>query len=197
MRPRVDKRAGRGDDIVDLDNELGAMGDRAGQVARHPAVGDIRELVTFRIAMLAATGDRVGQRWLGAEYGLRIQEWRVLGVVTALAPVRFGEVAHALLLDKGRLSRLVKDLVARGLLESRADPDDQRTMLLAPSAAGRRLHDRVLPRALERNQQVLAALTQAEAATLFALLDKLQPFMERRAGNDGPGSGPANRTGTE
>lgn len=154
--------------------------------ARHPAVDDIRELLTFRLAMLAAAGDRLGHGWLRREFGLRLQEWRVLGVVTAMAPVRFGTVSQALLLDKGQLSRLVKALASRDLLEARADAQDARTHRLLPTPAGRRLHDAVLPRALERNQRVLAALTPAEAATLFGLLDRLEPFMANRAGG-GPG----------
>ena len=167
----------------------GAATSGAAQPARHPPVDDIRDLLTFRLAMLAATGDRLGADWLLRQHGLRLQEWRVLGVVTAMAPVRFGAVAHALLVDKGRLSRVVKGLAGRGLLEAEADVADGRTLLLRPSAAGRLLHDRVLQGALERNQRVLAALSPAEARTLFALLDRLQPFMANRADVEIDGAG--------
>jgi len=150
--------------------------------ASHPAIGDIRDLLTFRIAMLAAANDRMGQSWLQADFGLTILEWRILGLTQALGPVRFGQLARALLRDKGQLSRLVKALVARGLITARPDRADQRGTLLANTAKGRRLHDRVLARALERNQVIVSALSLEESETLFALLDKLQPFMDRRVG---------------
>lgn len=153
--------------------------------ASHPRIGDIRDLLTFRIALLSAAADRVGQRWLAREFGLRIMEWRVLGVVAALGPVRFLDVARTLIVDKGQLSRLVKALAARGLLASAPDPDDQRTIRLSPTADGAALHRRVLARALERNERVVAALEPDEVETLFALLDKLQPFMTHRAGGAG------------
>ncbi|MEX0758328.1 MAG: MarR family transcriptional regulator, partial [Tistlia sp.] len=131
-------------------------------MARHPAIADIRDLLTFRIAMLAAANDRMGQDWLQSLYGLRILEWRVLGLVAAREPVGFGEVARALLVDKGQLSRLVKQLGARGLLAAEPDGRDQRLVLLSLTAAGRALHDRVLPVALERNERVVSALSAQE-----------------------------------
>ena len=147
---------------------------------RHPPVDDIRDLLTFRVAMLAAANDRMGHSWLHGDFGLRILEWRVLGLVSALQPVRFGAIARALLVDKGQLSRLVKQLVERGLIASGADLADQRNVLLSLTDKGRALHDEVLAVALARNDLVLAALSSKEADMLFSLLDKLQPFMDDR-----------------
>lgn len=148
----------------------------------HPDVTDIRSLLTFRIAMLAAANDRVGQSWLIDEFGLRLSEWRLLGLVAALAPVRFGQLARALLIDKGQLSRQLKAMSARGLIATRPDSRDQRALMLELTPQGEALHERVLPRALERNRLVADQLTPEEAETLFRLLDKLQPFQEARAG---------------
>jgi DNA-binding MarR family transcriptional regulator len=168
---------------------VAATDNRQERVAHHPSIGDIRDLLTFRIAMIAAAGDRVAQRWLGGEFDLRIVEWRVLGVVRAMQPVRFFELAKTLLVDKGQLSRVVGSLTRRGLVASYPDPDDHRTMRLRVTDLGRALHDRVLARAFERNQRVVAALDAGELKTLFALLDKLQPFMTHRAEPDGEEAG--------
>lgn len=154
-------------------------------VAHHPAIGDIRDLLTFRIAMIAAAGDRAAQRWLSSEFDLRIMEWRVLGVTSAMQPVRFFELAEELLIDKGQLSRLVGNLTRRGLISTEPDPDDQRTVRLRPTEEGATLHLRMLARAFERNEQVAAALEPGELEMLLALLDKLQPYMAHRAEPDG------------
>jgi DNA-binding MarR family transcriptional regulator len=148
--------------------------------ARHPRIADIRDLLTFRIAMLAAANDRMGQSWLKGDFGLRVLEWRVLGLTVALEPVRFGAIARRLRLDKGQLSRLVKALVQRGLVSTRTDDKDQRILRLTATSAGQALHDRVLSKALARNELIASALNAEEVATLFALLDKLQPFMDHR-----------------
>jgi DNA-binding MarR family transcriptional regulator len=150
--------------------------------AGHPEVADIRDLLTFRIAMLAAASDRVGQSWLLEEFRLRLSEWRALGLIAALEPVRFGALARALLIDKGQLSRQLKAMTERGLIAANPDARDQRALVLELTPHGRALHERVLSRALERNRLVAGQLTPAEADTLFRLLDKLQPFQEARAG---------------
>ncbi|WP_018699464.1 MarR family winged helix-turn-helix transcriptional regulator [Amorphus coralli] len=162
---------------------------------RHPPIRDMRDLVAFRLSVLAAASDRVGQNWLKAEFGLSIREWRVLGMVGATEPARFGDVGHDLQLDKGQLSRLAKALVDRGLVESRVDADDQRAVRLVLTASGRDVHDRALKRALQRNELVLSALTPGEAATLVELLDKLQPHMEHRADTEIEAGHPPASTG--
>lgn len=152
----------------------------SGEPACHPSVGDIRDLLTFRIAMLAATNDRMGQNWLKGEFDLRVLEWRVLGLTAALEPVRFGTLARRLLVDKGQLSRLVKALIERQLIRTTPDDEDQRTMRLSTTAAGRALHQEVLSKAFARNNLIVSAMTVEETETLFHLLDKLQPFMDHR-----------------
>ena len=148
---------------------------------RHPEISDIRDLVAFRVAMLAAANDRVGQGWLKADHDLSLREWRVLGIIAALEPVKFGEVVRGLQLDKGQLSRLVKALVDRGLVLNEVDAEDQRVSRLTLSPAGRELHSVLPAQALEGNDRVLAALSPAETETFIRLLDKLQPHMVRRA----------------
>jgi DNA-binding MarR family transcriptional regulator len=147
----------------------------------HPPIRDIRDLLTFRLAVLSSASDKIGSAWLQREFDLRVVEWRVLGVVAAEGPAQFRDIARALLMDKGQLSRLIKTLVTRKLIRSEPDRSDQRTIRLRLTAAGERLHTRVLARALERNGRVMSALHPDEAQTLFALLDKLQPFMTHRA----------------
>jgi DNA-binding MarR family transcriptional regulator len=148
--------------------------------ARHPEIGDIRDLLTFRIAMLAATNDRVGQSWLWSDFGLRILEWRVIGLTAAMEPVRFGTIARRLLVDKGQLSRLVKGLVERGLIQTAPDDEDQRTMRISMTEAGLRLHRKALDKAFARNDRIVSAMTRDETQMLFQLLDKLQPLMDHR-----------------
>jgi len=157
-----------------------ASEDRDTPPARHPEIGDIRDLLTFRIAMLAATNDRVGQSWLWTDFGLRILEWRVIGLTAALEPVRFGTIARRLLVDKGQLSRLVKGLVELRLIQTTPDDEDQRTMRVSMTQAGRELHRKALGKAFTRNDRIVSAMTRQETEMLFQLLDKLQPLMDHR-----------------
>lgn len=174
-----------------MDAAAGKRPARAG--GNHPEISDIRDLLAFRVAMLAAANDRVGQSWLKAEHGVSLREWRVLGIIAALEPVKFGDVVHGLQLDKGQLSRLVKALVDRGFVGSQGDAGDQRISRLSLTPAGRDLHDVLLQKALRGNDRILAALSAAETETFIRLLDKLQPHMIRRAEAEAPDTTKAKR----
>ncbi|MEO1102709.1 MAG: MarR family winged helix-turn-helix transcriptional regulator [Pseudomonadota bacterium] len=153
------------------------------QPARHPPVRDIRDLLTFRLAAISTACDRLGQRWLSEDHDLRIAEWRALGVTAAMAPARFQDLARTLLMDKGRLSRVVRALAARRLVVTEPDCDDQRTVIVRLTEEGRALHGRILVEAHTRNEAVARGLSANEVADLFRLIDKLEPFMIKRVGS--------------
>jgi DNA-binding MarR family transcriptional regulator len=60
----------------------------------------------------------------------------VLGHLAETGPQRVGAIAHAVGTDPSTVSRQVAALVAAGLVERRADPDDGRAQLLAVTGAG-------------------------------------------------------------
>lgn len=164
----------------------------------HPAPADVRDLLTFRIAILAATNDRIGHSWMVGRYGVRIMEWRALALIATMQPVAFGDLVRALRIDKGQLSRLLKALGDKELVTATPDPADRRVKHMRLTPRGRAVHDEVFAEAHRRNARIVsAALTPEETRTLFALLDKLQPFMDERAAdleapeteNKGPGQG--------
>ena len=143
---------------------------------------DIRDLLTFRIGLLAATNERIGHAWMTRDVGVKIMEWRVLGIVAALGPVAFRDIVAELRIDKGQLSRLLSGLVTRGLVDVKTSPEDKRVKVLTLTEEGQAMHDRILPEAYRRNQTMIeGALEPEEVTQLFRLLDRLQPFMDRRA----------------
>lgn len=94
----------------------------------------------------------IGRRLAGAMFGLGKQQASLghrmskLGVdrstiillktMVALGPSRSSELAAAVHSDPSTVSRQVAALVRDGLVERRADPEDGRASVLAPTAAG-------------------------------------------------------------
>lgn len=141
---------------------------------------DIRNLLSFRLTRLSQVSDSLGQRWLKQEFGLRLLEWRIIGLTAVTAPIRFAELARTLRTDKGQLSRMTSTLVEKGLLELRLDPGDQRSRLVHLTEAGHALYDRILPGITERDDAMSGQLSAAELETLNRLLDKLQTVVDTR-----------------
>ena len=146
----------------------------------HPDVHDIRDLLSYRLARLGAGNERAGQHWMGKHFGVKITEFRVLGLTCALEPLVFREAARLLVMDKGQLSRIVKALVESGLVSTTPLAGDLRTVELTATPKGRALMDEMMAVATARNRMIVADLTAAETRELFRLLEKIQTNVDVR-----------------
>lgn len=137
------------------------------------------DALSFRISRLAAINERAGGHHFKSEFDLSLSEWRILGVTAAKQGVAFSELRDILLLDKGQLSRTIKSLSKRGLVETRKSESDARQIELSITAEGQALHDRALGFTVERNAVMGAVLTDAEWSELDRLLGKLIDHNQR------------------
>jgi DNA-binding MarR family transcriptional regulator len=88
--------------------------------------------------------------------------------------VRLGELTAAEGLNPTLLSRVLGVLVERGLVKRVADPDDRRAALVASTAAGRRVRERMRKERSAKLEPVLAALSNAERQSIVAALPALE-----------------------
>ncbi|MFI5677997.1 MarR family winged helix-turn-helix transcriptional regulator [Streptomyces cellulosae] len=158
------------------------MDTTVGTDAQHVALELGRLLGPLRRAVLRATRTAEGLPELPEA---QIELLRVLAADGPLAP---REVAARLRIAPSTVSNLVKALVAAGLVERAADPDDARAVVLTSSARALDLlarYDRASASALAR---AVADLPPADRATLSAalpVLDGLVPALEAGAVTSG------------
>ena len=148
------------------------------QHAVHPPVLDITQLLSFRLARFTAINDRNGHDWTMTYFGLRLNEWRVLGLTCAFEPIQFRDVARLLLMDKGQLSRTIKSLTDRGYLTTQVAVEDARSIEICATEKGRELHDRMLPFSKSRNDIVVEVLSSEECSAFMRILQKLTAHNE-------------------
>jgi DNA-binding MarR family transcriptional regulator len=72
----------------------------------------------------------------------------------------------------------VAGLVERKLVSRKVATHDRRESRLRLSAAGRRIHDQIVPLALEHERRLLQRLNADEQAWLLRILDALAPSPE-------------------
>jgi DNA-binding MarR family transcriptional regulator len=110
-------------------------------------------------------------------FGIGIIEWRILSQL-AIAP---GSSARAICeitgLDKAAVSRSFEVLRTRRLV-SFPRTATGREQFASLSSAGRRLHDRIIEIALERERRLLAPLSPAERQTLVVLLHRIHSAVD-------------------
>lgn len=138
---------------------------------RDPRVLD--ELLNYRLLRLFATSGAPVIRLLEGRYGIARREWRLLAVLAAQGPLSPSLLAEAVQLDRARTSRAIGSLLAKKLLERRAQPGDGRRAVVALSAAGQELHDTIFPQVAAINRQVVAALDDQAVLQLDAALTLL------------------------
>ncbi|SEO38887.1 DNA-binding transcriptional regulator, MarR family [Salinihabitans flavidus] len=147
----------------------------------HPPITTLMDALSFRIARLAAINEKAGNALFREQFGLTLTEWRVLGVTQAMQCVPFNQLYRYLVMDKGQLSRTVKALGKRDLIEILPSETDARQIQIRTTQAGRDLHDRALVYTQERNEVTVETLTPEECAEFMRILKKISTDNEDRA----------------
>lgn len=135
---------------------------------------ELRDFLSFRIAKVHAKLNTQAMRLLAAHAGLTLQQWRVLLLIGSQTTTTASALSQTGEIDKALVSRTLKALVADGLVLSRPDRTDHRQLHLKLSAAGRRLHERMLPIMRQRQQRLLDCLTARDRIVVYTALEKLE-----------------------
>ncbi|MDX3905448.1 MAG: MarR family winged helix-turn-helix transcriptional regulator [Pigmentiphaga sp.] len=142
---------------------------------RNKPAYDFRTLLTHRILVLSNTFGKGAMRLYAQQYGIQLAEWRLLAaLMTESAPDSVNDLATALGTDKGWISRTAAALVKKGLAATVPERSDGRRFRIVVTPAGRRIYDRILPAAIERQRRLVSVLTEDELASLNVMIDKLQ-----------------------
>ena len=133
----------------------------------------IRDLVSYRLHVLA----NLSARWAEARYqqrfGLKLLEWRAMALLGGYGPQSLNELARGAGLEKSYASRTVAGLIRRKLVSSAPDDRDARAKLFALTRSGKALYAKVFDDAIARSEAWLSVLSAAESAVLMDLLDRL------------------------
>ena len=107
-------------------------------------------------------------------FGVGITDWRIMALLASepwTAPVRICEATG---LDKGAVSRSLRDLVEAGLVEIRDVGANRRRLPAALTPKGLAVHDELVEAALAREAQLLREFSPDERATLLQFLGRMQ-----------------------
>jgi homoprotocatechuate degradation regulator HpaR len=108
-------------------------------------------------------------------HGLTEQQWRILRALAAVETIEATELARTAFLLGPSLSRILRDLEARQLIERRLANADQRRSVLSISARGLKLMEEVAP----SSEAIYAAITRRYGARKLAELQDMLGVLER------------------
>ncbi len=139
------------------------------------------KLDTFLPYRLSVTSNRVSDAIAGTYqslFRLRIPEWRLVAVLAEADGLTQQALGVRTRMDKVTVSRAAIALADRGLIARTPNPGDQRSHLLALTAAGRTLYNQVAPKALEMEARICAQLSDDERKMLSSILERLEDAVD-------------------
>lgn len=107
-------------------------------------------------------------------YDLTEQQWRILRALMTVKEIEVTELARATFLLGPSLSRILRDLEARRLIERHPDENDLRRARITISAAGLDLIEKVSP----HSEEIYAEITRAFGAERMRELQRLLEDLE-------------------
>jgi homoprotocatechuate degradation regulator HpaR len=108
-------------------------------------------------------------------HGLTEQQWRILRALTAVDAIEVTELARTAFLLGPSLSRILRDLEARQLIERRTAKADLRRAVVSISAKGLKLIESVAP----TSEAIYAEITGRFGARKLAELQEMLGVLER------------------
>jgi DNA-binding MarR family transcriptional regulator len=155
--------------------------------------------VGYLLGAISNMIDAGGSRLFRRAFGIGLGEARLIYVIGYEGPLTARQASQIIGVDKGAMSRTVAALARRGFLQVTVDAADGRQRVIAFTPAGKKLHQRVMALALERERLMYAIFSSDELRTLSALLKRFRahiptvrtpkPLPFPAAGRASPGSG--------
>jgi DNA-binding MarR family transcriptional regulator len=146
----------------------------------------IVQFPTFHIQRLAGYAKAsVSRRYL-EPFNLSLPEWRLLTLIAESSPVSFADITARTLMDKGQVSRTLRSLQGRSLVEvgpaverkaaGRGAGVNPRVVVnLLP--AGKALFEQILPVAREHQARLISLLSLEERRMFLQVVERLMNFL--------------------
>lgn len=140
---------------------------------------DLLKFVPFRMNRLAAEISTALSSEYRDRYGIEIPEWRVIATLGCRdAPCTAQYIVQSTRTHKSTISRAVTGLLERGLIERVESPHDRREYSLQLSREGETLYQGLIPRLLNREREILSALSPTELRQFENALGKIEQSLD-------------------
>lgn len=136
---------------------------------------ELERFLPYRLSLLTNTISHGISESYRQRHVISVTEWRVMAVLGRFPGLTASEVMERTAMDKVAISRAVKNLMEKGLLDRETDPEDRRRRrLFITRIQGEQVLGDVVPLAREYEQALLRALEPDELQSLLGAMSKLQ-----------------------
>jgi DNA-binding MarR family transcriptional regulator len=131
------------------------------------------DLLNFQLKRLFKLGGAPAVRLCEGRYGIARSEWRIVAALVEEGPLSPSALHACVGGDAGRISRVVADLVEKGLVIRHPNPSDKRRATLAAASSAKALYADIFPQLSRINERLMSVLSEREANLLEDFLERL------------------------
>ncbi len=133
----------------------------------------LRSFVTFRIMRVQNRLNAQAAALLRKYTDLSLTEWRIMSILHLTGPTTASNISRVVEMDKGQISRGLKPLIGRGLIQKSDHAQDNRQTILALTDLGTTtvVENQKIMR--KRQERLTRDMSDEELETFYTLLDRL------------------------
>ena len=105
---------------------------------------------------------------------LRLPEWRIMALLASAGSLSQADIRNQIGMDKGQISRTVKNMLANGLVVSEEGTAKTRNVRMSLTEKGLEVHRQVDIMMEQRNAELLQSLSDEQKSMLFDGLDRIE-----------------------
>ena len=146
------------------------------------------DYLPYRLSIASNKVSGLIARAYQSRFGLSVWEWRVLAVLGNGDRMSAQEICEATAMDKVMVSRAIRNLYDRSLVQRTQRDADRRASDINLTEAGKAIYSEVVPLAMEYETELLDGISMQDRALLKSLLEQLEDrastLLERDVEND-------------
>ncbi len=146
-------------------------------IGTSPATGFVSSYLLY---LLAAASEAASKQFhlRVREMGLRIPEWRVMACLHDQDGLMITQLAHYALMEQSRITRIIDQMVTRGLVVRHNDTVDGRRVRIYLTDEGQALSSELVKAAKAHELQLLKGLSSDDARNIKPALQALLSSLE-------------------
>ena len=138
---------------------------------------DIRETVADSLLSLMPLYHRHIFRAGAGSYGIRIAQYRMLGLLIKSGPLSMSEIGKNLYISKPSMTTLADSMIEQGWIEQNPDPADRRVKRISITQKGKMHLRQAFSVYREDVKGLLSRLDEPDLCRLSSSLDEIQKIL--------------------
>ncbi len=138
----------------------------------------LQSLITVKLNVVNVKMSRQIGQAVQKLANLRLPEWRILALLASAGALSQADIRNQIGMDKGQISRTVKNMLANDLISNEFDSGKARNIRLNLTEKGQEIHQRVDVMMEHRNKQLLGSFSEDQKLSLFGSLDRLEKSVD-------------------